>query len=287
MSFGAKQNVEHLFYNSARRTVFLWVEGGSDEKFWYPRIDRSGCQIRIAGGRERALEEIRNARQTNDSLAIAILDADFDRFEGTLQNIEGIFWTDQPDLEGMLIASPALEKVLAAFCSRDKRMPTDQLRRDLWKQASQIGRLRYVSRREKLGLTFRKPKKNEEFHYINYSDFCSKESWEVDVQAMIKHVLDFSQKHRLNAGDLERQCKDLGLEAHTEPEHLCNGHDLVGILLIGFKKKLGSQQHLNQERLEEVLWAAFELSYLQQTVLGQSLYAWELAHPGFRVLRAA
>lgn len=278
---------EARFTNAVERKVYLLVEGNSDKKFWLSRIEGKSCEISVMNSREKALEEMRKAAAEGNQTLIAILDADFDRFEGTLQEIEGVFWTDQPDLEGMCIASRALDKVLAEYCAEDKRMPGGLVRRHLLEQASHIGRLRLVSRRPEWGLTFRK-KKGDGFNYIDYGALCPKESWIVDVRAMIQKVLDFSQRHDLRPeiDSLELQCKEIGIEKDADLEQLCNGHDLVGILVVGFKKKLGSRP-MSHEQLEEALRLAFELSDLQQTRLAQALYAWESVHLGFRVLRAA
>lgn len=131
------------FFNAARLTVTLLVEGHSDAKFWRARVDAT-CQIRVMG----------------DAL------------------VRSLNWTK-----------------LKRGCARDGRGARYQIgtsvREELVCRAEPIGRLRWVSLRDALKLTFRKSKKDR-LQSIDYGKFCDRKSWTMDVRAMVQTVLDFS-----------------------------------------------------------------------------------------------
>lgn len=275
---------ESEFFNNARFTVFMLVEGNFDERFWLPRVDRRSCQVRAVGGREDALRQLRERRAEGRHDFVAVLDADFDRLDGTLLEDPDVVWTDLHDLECLFIASPALEKVLAARASQDKlRRFAEESSRDLREvilaNAQSLGRLRWLSRREHLNLKFRK-RKGDDFQYLKYADFCEKTMWLTDDKKLVRAVVHFNSRHELESADLLTRANAL---PDVDPWQVCVGHDLVGILHVGLQKKLGSDQHLSLEDLQDLLSVAFEQIHLQATAMYRALRVWEEKHPRFRV----
>ena len=275
---------EAEFFNAARPTAFLLVEGGSDERFWLARVDSRSCQVRAMRGRDRALAELRTVRAEGKGSFVAALDADFDRLEGTLLDDPDVIWTDLHDLELVLIASPALDKVLVEACSRSKREKLEaeegcDVREALLSRGLGPGRLRWLSLREKLALTFRKLAPDGTFQFLKYSDFCDRTTWKLDVTELVKTVLGFSSQPLDQQTLLLRRMKSL---PEVDAWQLCVGHDLLGLLAVGLRSKLGNR-NLAIEELQERLRLAFERAHLEATAMFAALRRWERDNPPFRI----
>lgn len=278
---------EAAFFNAARVTTFLLVEGGSDALFWEAHVHRRFCQVRAIGGREQALAELRTVAAESKTGFVAVLDADFDRLDGTLPTDENVVWTDVHDLEVHLIASHALDKVLIELGSRTKceNFEAEErctVRQALLTRAVSLGRLRWLSRRESLGLIFRKLSSGESFRYVDYGKFCDRSSWRVDEQKLVQEVLNFSMQHKLRAADLLERMACLPDVAGEAVWQLCVGHDLVGLLVVGLRSRLGTR-NCDREDLEKDLRLSFSRGDLEATGMYQTLRAWERSHPPFRI----
>ena len=273
---------ESAIFNAARPTAFLLVEGRADQRFWQLHTDSHSCQVREHGGREPALAELRSAGETGKRGVVACLDADFDRLDGTLANEAHVVWTDLHDLELVLIHSPALERLLIELGSTEKRADFERERgavRDaLLAHGVKLGRLRWLSKRQQLGLVFRKDKSGE-LTYLPYQDFCDLRQFTVDDQELVQMVLNFSNRHDLKANDLLVQMNAL---PEVDAGQLCVGHDLLGLLEIGLRKKLGSKNH-SREEIERALRLAFHRDALERTEMFAQLTAWEAANAPFRL----
>ncbi len=272
-----------LFFNAARRTTFLLVEGGSDQRFWAARIDRQRCQIRDMKGRDLALRELETVQRESKGGFVAVLDADFDRVDGTLAVKPNVAWTDYHDLEVVLIASPALDRVLVEVASSNKVAEIEKaegrsVRDILLAEGLGLARLRFVSRQRNLGLTFRKPSEGS-FRYLAYSAFCDKATWKVDLAKLVQEVLNFSNQPKLKVPDLLDAMA--GVQS-SDSLQLCVGHDLVGLLMVGLRKNIGDRS-LTIEELEERLRLALHKEDLERTQMYQQLREWEQQNAPYRI----
>lgn len=280
----ADPNTESVFFNAARPTVVLLVEGESDARYWEGQVHRGRCEVRATSGRPRALEQIRIAREEGRATVIAVLDADFDHLLNRLSPLEGVFWTDDHDLEVMQFRSTALDKVLAQQPGRDRRAAFVATGRDirdhLFQLACPLGRLRLHNEQQALNLSFRKATRDG-FSWLSYADFCDKDTLTLDDAKLVTTVLNFNQRHDLRQRPWLAELASL---PDGPLEQLCNGHDLLGLLAVGLRKVLGTR-NLSPEDLQERLQLAHEQAELLATALGRGLRAWEAAHPGYRILR--
>lgn len=274
---------ESLFFNAARPTTFLLVEGGSDQRFWAARIDHQRCEIRDMKGRDHALRELEVVQRESKGGFVAVLDADFDRVDGTLAVKPNVAWTDYHDLEVVLIASPALDRVLVEVASSKKiadfeRAERRSVRDILLAEGLALARLRFVSRQRNLGFTFRKPSEGR-FRYLAYSAFCDKATWKVDLAKLVQEVLNFSNQTKLKVPDLLDAMA--GVQS-SDSLQLCVGHDLVGLLMVGLRKNIGDRS-LTIEELEERLRLAFHKADLEQTQMYKQLREWERQNTPYRI----
>ncbi len=280
----ASPPTEAEFFNAARPTAFLLVEGATDERFWAVHVDFRACQIRPTGGRDKALSILQTVRDEGKSGFVAVLDADFDRLEGSLLLDADIVWTDFHDLDLMLLSSPALEKLLFEVASRKKWQDFEAaervtVREALLARGVEMGRLRWLSRREGLGLSFRKAEKGGTFRHVDHRKLCDDKTWKLNAAKLVKTVLDFSSDPRTVPGDLLSRMKAL---PDADPWQLCVGHDLVGLLAVGLRSKLGSR-NLDIEDIEERLRLAFERAHLEGTEMFAALQRWQQDNAPYRL----
>lgn len=274
---------ESKFFNAARRIVTLLVEGGFDQRFWRMHCIRD-CRVSPKGGRPAVLAELNRAAAHPDAVLLGVLDADLDRVEACLIARHDVVWTDAHDLEGTLLALPALDKLLAQLLDPDKLEEdearwAEPLRSRLFRHAIEMGRLRWLVRREGLALVFKKKSKRELNLFDRY-DRCIEADWSPSLVQIIHELVNYNSAHHLLAQDLAGRCAAL---PEADPAQLCNGHDLLGFLRVW--PRLGKRS-LGVDDLADRLAGACERHWLASTSMWQGIEAWERAHPGFRVLKS-
>jgi Protein of unknown function (DUF4435) len=265
-----------------RRTThqgsFLIVEGASDAKFYGQLIDKACCQLLPpAQNRDKAIAALKILQQSSIEGVVAIVDKDFDELNGTLPDLPNLFFTDTHDLETMLLKSPALEKLLGEFASEEKLEKFGRdVREVILAAGCTIGYLLWVSLQDGLHLTF---------EGIDFPKFIDEQTLTIDEARLIEEVKKKSQKAGLKTPELQQR-----LHRQKAPTHdrwqVCRGHDLINILVMGFRKALGSKQSnkVTVEILERDLRLAYEQRYFQTTQLHGTIGQWERHHPAYRIL---
>jgi len=257
---------------------FLIVEGEGDAKFYKRFIDDSKCEINIANGKEKAIELVKILERSCFLGILAIVDADFDLLEGKLPSSPNILLTDTHDLETLLLRSPALEKLLIEYGSKEKlekKLEGRDVRAILLENGKPIGYLRWVSLRDKIALTFEN---------LDFGKFLDKKTLTLNLQLLVKTVKDKSNRPDLL--DLQDKIEQLKCADH-DAWHVCCGHDLICILSEGLRHILGSNdaKDVKEELLEKSLRLAYEEAYFSETKLFLALQNWEKAHQPFALLR--
>lgn len=131
--------------------AFLIVEGETDEVFFERFTDPVRCKIVVAEGRENAIDAFDELQRTRFAGVLVVVDADFDVLNGRLSLPLGLLFTDTHDLETMLIASQALDKLLRRVGKKDKLRAFEakhgSIRERLLTSAAPLGRLLWLSLR--------------------------------------------------------------------------------------------------------------------------------------------
>lgn len=266
---------------SQHRGVFIVVEGRADRLFYERFLDEQRCKFVTTDGKEKLIEVLRILDTDGFTGVLGIMDVDFDRLEGVFPNSPNIVRGDCHDIEAMLIRSPALDRVLREFGSKEKienfviKVGTD-IRSVLLTAVSPIGCLRWHSLRVNLNLRF---------DGLQFSRFVDEETLAVDVMRLITVVKNLSQRPSLDNNDLASVIAGMGAAKH-DPWQLCNGHDLVSMLSIALRKTLGLQSAaaVEVEILERALRLAFEAVDFAASELHEAIQQWEQANTPFRVL---
>jgi Protein of unknown function (DUF4435) len=263
---------------STYKGAFLIVEGDTDAKFYRQLIDSDYCQVSIARNRDMAIKVLLVLQKTATPGIIAIVDKDFDELNGTLPNIDNLFFTDTHDLETLLLRSPALDKLLIEFGSHEKLLNFDRDIREVLLQAGcSIGYLLWVSLKDGFNL---------KFEGIDFPKFIDETTLNIDEVQLIQAVKNKSQQPNLSAVALLQS-----LTAQKDPNHdrwqVCCGHHLIEILSFGLRKTLGTNksQDIMIDKLEMALRLAYEANDFRRTALYVTIVAWEAAHPAYQVLK--
>ncbi len=144
-------NAIMMLRSNSPHLSFLIVEGTTDEKAYENFIDTEKCRIVAAHSKDNAKDAIGMLEAEHIVGVLAIVDADFDVLNGDTPASANILLTDTHDLETMLLQSPALEKLLNEFGSRDKIAWQDkEIREVLLEAGTPIGYVRWISLQDRL-----------------------------------------------------------------------------------------------------------------------------------------
>lgn len=264
--------------------AFLLVEGeSSDLRVYGHLIAEESCLLVAAHGKENVVDALAILEREGLQGVLAVVDADFWHLEGTEPASQNLLLTDTHDLETMILASPALEKLLAEFGSPGKiksltKRSGKNVRQILLEGACPIGYLRWISSRNEFSLTF---------EGIRFKRFTHRDCLAVDVLKMIKTIKDKSCWYELDDEALRYEI-DEAVQCNHDPWDVCCGHDLVCILSLGLQKAIGSKKvnDVNPRALERSLRMAYEAGYFGETRLYVSIRGWESANRPFQVLPA-
>lgn len=123
--------------------AFLIVEGETDEVFFERFTDPIRCKVVVAEGRANAIEAFEELQRTRFAGVLVVVDADFNVLNGHLPLPLGLLFTDTHDLETMLIASPAFDKLLRSVGKKNKLRAFDDkhgaMREKLLTSAAPLG----------------------------------------------------------------------------------------------------------------------------------------------------
>lgn len=257
---------------------FLIVEGRDDRMFFEQFVERHDCQVIVAGGKERVIEVIRILDADSIPGVVGVVDADFDHIEGHRNAINNLIVLETADLEALLIRSAALERVLIELGSGEKIAAYGgNIREALLAAAVSIGCLRLHSQRAGLGLTFR---------HLRYGRFVRLESLTIDVQALVREVVNRSQRPGLTLDNVVQSVSATHLSVH---DHwlVGFGSDMVEILAFGLRKTLGTNNAKDVEGrvVRRCLRLAFQWNDLNKTDLSRNLREWATRNSSYRVLR--
>lgn len=251
---------------------FLLVEGDSDKKVYQNFVNESNCRFQICKGKpsskQRVIQVLDILNKDNIEGIIGIVDADFDHLEKTQYSHNNLFLTDDHDLEMMLIKSPALDKLLNEFASEDKLNNLElNIREVLLNLSYELGYLRWISKCDKLNLTF---------NDLDYKKFLDRKKFTIDCDKLIQTVINKSQAHSLLTQDLLTKLNNKKC-ATFDKYQICCGHDIIAILSNLLQKTIGSKNtnEVSKDDLERSLRLAYEASYFKNTHLYSLIFKWQ------------
>jgi hypothetical protein len=209
---------------------------------------------------------------------LGIIDRDYRIPLGTLMKSPNLIWTDLRDLECMMFDSPSFAAVLGAFGSSKK---IEALGGSEWiaaavrRSAVALGALRFYSQQLRLGTSFQK---------LELSRVVDKKTLAIDSAKLVAH-LNAQQGSTscvlpTTVGDLAKKtCSEAlcerGLSYFQHDLLLCRGHDLMGLLAIGFRSLFGSRSAAESTRENvEVLFRLNYVAHFRATSMARAIHEW-------------
>jgi Protein of unknown function (DUF4435) len=261
------------------------VEGVDDKTFFSRHLDLASCRVTVAFGRPTLLEIAAILEQRGFRGHVGIADADHCVLEGNVPSSPNIVITDFHDLEMMLVASPALDHLIAELGDDSARLKFEvstgkSSREHVLALASVVGLFRLLSSRHRWALRF---------DNVDFERFLNASTFELDREALGEYLRQKQSSPTPCPSPSEMLAAVAAEEKHGHNVyHLCCGHDVVAILAIGLRKNLGRRRpaEVKPGDLEQKLRLAYESGYFHSTRLYASLQQWEARNPPFRVLPA-
>lgn len=270
-----------LLERASHKGCFLLVEGSSDSKLFQKFIDDSACSIVVCLGQERLIEAISVLNGARFLGALGFSDRDFLEQIG-FPNIEGdIVFTDENDVEVLILCSQALNNICHEYGIKDKITAEiegagKELCELIFEQASYVGALRLLAQRNGLQL---------KFSDMNYK-FRGNVSFEIDLTRTTENLIARSPHVQgLNVAEFSREATELALGVQPS-KILCRGHDCVRILGRALRHRLGATNQFDSNKgtkdLEKVLRLSYEFSFFKSTGAFQKIRDWE-TQSGFSI----
>lgn len=273
-----------------KKKVFILVEGTGDVGFYKNIIDKNNVQI-IPMGDEKTKEsakdnviraiELINRDKTQG--VVAIVDTDYDAIAGKIQEIDNLIYTDDHDIETMILKTDAYDKFENEYGNEGRILEYESqfgpILDNILQCGSKIGKTRLLSIRENLRLDFKS---------VVLEDFVD-ETLNFDWNDYFKQVLYVSKKLP--------QREELTTKFQNDSNdynvwQLCRGHDLTTLMAIFYseksKYKLGNSKArlLKSESVEQFLRAAYYVPiHFTNTKMYERLLEWQNNNPGWCLLR--
>ena len=261
---------------------FLLVEGSEDAKLFGKFCNSQQCSIIVCIGREKLLEAITILERSNFVGALAIADRNYSEFFGHPEFEGEVIFSDENDIEIMILCSPALDNVLREFGAEDKVSAVVEAEGRsvcelIFDAASFLGALRLSSQTHGLSLSF------EGMKY----KFADQNSFSLDKVQTLRHVLARSKEPpQMTEEEILTNVKKQ-LSRMGQGMRVCKGHDCLRVLGRALRKKLGTTNQFSSEEGSKVLGGilrlAYEFEFFQQTRIYHSVRKWE-NETGFKVL---
>ncbi len=273
-----------IMMNSSFTGYYIIVEGKKDVKLYSKFIVEKKVNIEPAFGNEKVIAVLEILEKRGFERKIGIIDSDFRKILGIKKDIDGLFVTDEHDIEVMMIKTKALETIINTYCSKTsiKKYEEDigtSIRDKIYSLGKEIGYLKLANKIYDLGLVF-KPK-NPDGKQINYSKFtCSRSLNFLGKDKLVDTVINYSNNKSKNIKD-----KRIILDKLQEIENndydllqLINGHDLTNFIYLLMKKVLKSKNRMlvDYNSVEDSLILAYELNYFRDTQLYKNVKDWEV-----------
>ncbi|MCD4800956.1 MAG: DUF4435 domain-containing protein [Methanococcoides sp.] len=264
------------------RGSVLIIEGSTDMRLYQRFVDDKRCKVIPANGKENAIKVIQILKRSKMEGVLTIVDADFWRVDGIRNKNDNVLVTDTHDLETMLIASEALDRLLEEFTSQYKvealHMPIRQL---LLYTAMPLGLFRWLSSSGKDKLSLR-------FKDIDFDHFMEVQPLSINIKRLIREVKVNSHGHSLNERAIRKKLMKMLGEDH-DPWQICSGHDVVEILAFGLREIFGNldAHHTNEGIIDRSLRLAYDITMFKKTDLYSSILNWEEENVPYIVLSEA
>lgn len=253
---------------------FLIVEGPNDAAPFKKFVSEDGCLLLVGFCRANVFGAILLLDNSGFCGALGVIDQDYVSYFPNPDRSDNIVYTDENDMEMMILVSPTLKNFLEEYGSSDKvtraEANTGKSARDLILTAgAQVGALRVVSRRERLALK------------MHGMDLCYRTASLLEINLEEQCMLAIRRTKGLKGVTVKELCCKVRevLEATDDPRTLCCGHDCVRILGHAVRRCFDSTNQFDSVKrsiyLGKTLRLAYERHFFERTQAYSHMRTWE------------
>lgn len=270
--------------------TFVMVEGKTDEVLWEEYRSREDCTLYPAYGKDKIIDALEVARKREMRGVAGIVDADYwlitDADELGTRNL--LYDDCCPDMESIVLSSPALKKVLRNelynYDIEEIHRLADKLTSEALRLATEYGHFRLLNHLNDYGLRC---------NSICFADVIDSDSLELDRELVASKLT--GDKPALTGADLLRQVDDLRAKHPRDNIQLCRGKDVISIMAYIlpnlFEAEFGealppdAQSAFREKALLIRLRSAYDSAYFKGTSLFGCIRSWESANNPYKILK--
>ena len=269
--------------------AFVLVEGKTDQVLWEEYRSVRDCTLYPAKGKDKIIAALSVSKNRGVRGIAGIVDLDYwlitDADELGIENL--LFDECCPDMESLLLDSPALRKVLRHSIDTDDFEQlhefADTLAREAQRLAMEFGYFRLLNHLKDYGL---------KCNAIDFAEVIDIDTLELDEAWVAKRL---SEDAAISSEELLNEVLALKTDYPPDNVQLCRGKDIVAIMTcifpILFKSEFGedlSQVAIAAFRpkgLSKDLRMAYEYGYFRETSLYSCIRKWESDNRPFRIIK--
>ncbi|MCY3864429.1 MAG: DUF4435 domain-containing protein [Chloroflexi bacterium] len=270
--------------------TFALVEGKTDEVLWEEFRSREDCTLIPAQGKDKILAalEVTEARDMRGVAGIVDLDYWLITKADELGTDNLLYDDCCPDMESIVLCSPALKKVLRNelynFDIEETHRLADKLACEALRLAMEFGYFRLLNYLNCYGL---------HCNSICFEEVIDSDTLELDRELVASKLT--GDKPEMTGADLLRQVDDLREKYPPANIQLCRGKDVVAIMAyilpnlfcaeFGEDLPHDMKAAFREKALSIRLRSAYDSSYFKGTSLFNCIRSWESTNSPYKILK--
>ena len=275
---------------SDRYMTLVMIEGKTDRALWTEYASSENCRLFPTHGKRTVVDALNAQVLRGLSGIVGIVDLDYWLICGAEElRTENLLYDDAyPDMELVVLSSPALQKVLRNalynFEVEEIHAFAKRLRQEALRLSIDYGYFRLANHISDHGLNFKA---------LFLEDFIDEDLLLLDRDWLARRLTE--NQTWLSSDELLSEVEYLQEEYPPDNVQLCNGHDVITviacILPALFHSEFGTdlptrtEAALFDEVLSASLRSAYEFEYFIQSSLYGNVRKWESENTPFRVFR--
>lgn len=271
--------------------TFVMVEGKTDHVFWEEYRSKEDCAIYPVNGKDRVVATLDITNKRGSRGVAGVVDADYWLITDSDElGTDNLLYDDCcPDMEFILLSSPALKKLLRNelynYDIEEVHELADKLQTEGLRVAMAYGYFRLLNHLKCYGL---------KCNAIPLSEVIDKDALELDAELVASRLT--GDRSGITSDDLLQQVEDLRQRYPPDNLQLCRGKDVVSVMAyilptlfgaqFGVDLPLDAKRAFGEKALSIRLRSAYEFGYFKQTALFDCIQKWENTNCPYIILKA-
>lgn len=260
----------------------LLLEGRTDCSYFRGIACKENCRIYPTNGKVIARKAAKLALDEGLDGVVTVLDRDHDGILGRELVHPNVVYTDENDLEIMVVKSPGFERYLNEYLDYDDRdrilnsTSHESISDLLLAQAGVIGVLRCLNTVNTWNLKCRD---------IEISEAIDSSANVVSANRLVSHVFGITTQANATLEEIERAFTKKLSEAHNKAEYAV-GHDVTKLISFFLSEQIWIPVEMTVEpyQIEQGLRLCFSDALFQETSLHAGIRKWEKENEPYKLL---